>query len=77
MTAARSVREVRAAQRGEREPFVDYADGFLDITGAARVEVQISADGTVLWVHAPQTCLRICGIHGPLMIDDHRQGAQK
>lgn len=51
----------------------DSPDLSLDITGTDLVEVEVRADGTVLWVNTPFGCkLRICRI-GKLVITDHRQ----
>lgn len=38
-------------------------DAALDITGAKQVQVQVSRDGTVLWVNVNGVCaLRVCRI---------------
>jgi hypothetical protein len=48
-------------------------DGFLDITGAARVRLHISGDGSVIWVHTESGLnLRICQIRGEIEIEDRR-----
>ena len=44
----------------------------LDITGAEIVQIQIRADGAVIWVHTEKgTILRICQIK-KLELDDAR-----
>ncbi len=47
--------------------------GWLDITGAERVDVQISGDGSVMWMHTESgLVLRICQIEGAVEVTDMR-----
>ena len=47
-------------------------DGMIDITGADDVEIEITSDGRVIFINAPDCRMRICGIRGKIKITDKR-----
>jgi hypothetical protein len=52
--------------------------GFLDITGAdedIKVEIEVRADGKVLWVNMGRCVFRVCRIRGNVEVIDHRPTA--
>ena len=52
----------------------DHLDKYLDITGCADIDIEIRADGKVLWVNTAYGCkLRICQINGEITINDKRK----
>ena len=63
----------RAAQSGAAPPIFDHTATCLDVTGAGAIEIQISTDGTVLWVNGESLLLRVCGIRGAIQIIDLRK----
>ena len=68
MESIRSARSTRKRAFGSHTiclngATIESKGAYFDITGAEWVEVQISGDGTVLWVHTDKgTTLRICQI---------------
>lgn len=44
----------------------------IDVTGAPIVQIRVSSDGKVVWVHAGKGSLRICGIRAGVVIEDDR-----
>jgi hypothetical protein len=56
-----------------------YHGSLLDITAPEHpVEVEIRADGSVMWVHVDGiTVLRICQMKEGLKVDDHRMRRRK
>jgi hypothetical protein len=55
------------------ESMIMNLESMLDITGAQKVEIEIRADGKVVWVNVDDVCrLRVCRIEG-ITINDYRE----
>ena len=54
------------------------SSAFLDITESGCVEVKVSVDGSVLWIHSNgKLVLRICQIAGPVQFDNRALLAER
>jgi hypothetical protein len=64
--------QAAAITNTDSESSATHTDKMVDVTAPTLVEIEVRADGTVVWVHVNGiTALRACRI-GKLVVTDHR-----